>query len=363
MKIYSAPQQVTLNITNRCNLRCLYCAVSDTKNAPGDLALAQWLAVVDELADMRVFHLILSGGEPFLRKDFIHILRRILKNRFRISINTNGTCFDDDVLGCLSRSRRLDHIQVSLDGHVPEVHDAIRGAGAFQKTRAGIERLCRHHLPFTFFVVVCRDNIAHLSDIVAFSRRVGARQVSFSEMLPLGDAKRHLQKLALSPRQRLEAAAELRQLQRSEPGLVGGTFLQTIRFMDRFAGTADADLPAEAGPVTSCGGGISECSIRPDGAVIPCDRLWDYAVGSVVQDSLRDIWRQSEGFAAFRKRHGMRMDAFGPCRDCRYTGICRGGCPAIPASCGDGILGWDPSSCYRVFAGEKIQSHETHHAG
>ena len=363
MKVYSAPQQVTLNVTNRCNLHCLYCAVSDTKNAPGDLSLAQWLAVIDELAEMRVFHLILSGGEPFIRTDFIHILRHILRQRFRISINTNGTCFDKDVLACLSQTKRLDNIQVSLDGHTPAIHDAIRGGGAFADTSTGIEMLRSKGLPFTFFVVVCRINIGHLSDIVQYARRIGARQVSFSEMLPLGNAKRHMKKLALNAAERLEAAAVLRELQRSYPDHVGGTFLQTIRWMDGFARLSDADLPQQAGRVTSCGGGVSEFSIRPDGKVIPCDRLWDFTVGNVRTARLRDIWQQSEGFRRFRRRYRMRVDDFKHCRSCRYTGVCRGGCPAIPHSSGDGILGWDSYSCYRVFAGEQFQSQESENAG
>ena len=363
MKVYSAPQQVTLNITNRCNLDCLYCAVSDTKNDPGDLTATKWQALVDELAEMRVFHVILSGGEPFARKDFVAILCHILTHRFRISINTNGTSFSEEVLALLSRTSRLANIQVSVDGHLPEVHDAIRGRGAFSQTTAGIEKLRLHRLPFTFFVVVCRNNIDHLREIVTFARRAGARQVSFSEMLPLGNAKNHLNRLGLSAVERRQAAVVLRQLQRSNPGTVGGTFLQTIRWMDAVAGICEADLPPDSGRVTSCGGGISECSVRPDGVVVPCDRLWDYPVGNVRKSFFRDIWRLSEGFRSFRERHQMRMGDFGQCRSCRYTGVCRGGCPAIPHSRGEGVLGFDPFSCYRVFSGEKNPVRESGNAG
>ncbi len=353
MKVPSAPERVTLNITNQCNLNCLYCAVSSTKNAPGDMKLEEWRAVIDELARIKVFNLLISGGEPFLRGDLFELLEHILKYHFRISINTNGTVLNDRVLSLVSGSRRLDNIQVSVDGPDPVTHDAIRGRGTFEKVISGINALRRRKIPFSFFVVVCRNNKDRLGDIIRMAEDAGASQVTFSTLLPQGSALAHLDDLFLSFEERKKVESELRYLKKRNPRLVRGSLMQTIEWMDmiRKVGAAK-ERPVTPNKITSCGGSVSECSIRPEGWVIPCDRLWDYKVGNVKEESFQTIWLNSEMFGRFRERYSRRMDFFEECRDCPYAHICRGGCPAVPYYMGRGIDGWDPLSCFRVFSGE-----------
>ncbi|MGD2272128.1 MAG: radical SAM protein [Desulfobacterales bacterium] len=354
MKVFSAPQKVTLNITNRCNLNCLYCAVSSTKNAPGDLTLAEWKALVDELALIKVFHLLISGGEPFVRSDFAAILKHILQLPFRVSINTNGTRIDRDTVLLLAESNRLDNIQISLDGPAAKFHDSIRGHGSFGKMMKGIQLLQQYEIPFSFFVVVCRNNLKHLKEIVLFSKKVGATHIAFCNLLPQGSAIKHFKDLNLSFGEQKEAEAELGRLKKEYPDLVGGSLVQTIEWMNTISRIPANKQAAEiANKITSCGGSISECSIRPEGWVIPCDRLWDCKVGSVREDTFQSIWLHSEGFRNFRTRYARRLDSFEECKNCHYTGVCRGGCPAIPFNLGKGIDGWDPLSCYRVFSGQK----------
>jgi SynChlorMet cassette radical SAM/SPASM protein ScmE len=353
MNIPSAPERVTLNITNQCNLNCLYCAVSSTKNAPGDMNLEEWQAVIDELARIKVFNLLISGGEPFLRQDFYELLKHIFKYHFRISINTNGTVLNDRVLPLVSESGRLDNIQVSLDGADPETHDAIRGRGSFKKIIGGIKSLCEWKIPFSFFVVVCKNNKNCLGKIVSMAKDLGALQVTFSTLLPQGSALAHLDDLFLSFDEQKKVESELRYLKKKNPRLVKGSLVQTIEMMDMIARVgSNKDKPITPNKITSCGGSVSECSIRPEGWIIPCDRLWDYKVGNVKEESFQSIWLNSEIFRRFRKRYSRNMDYFEECRGCPYSDICRGGCPAVPYYMGRGIDGWDPLSCFRVFSGE-----------
>jgi len=353
MKVLSAPEKVTLNITNRCNLHCLYCAVSSTKNDPGDLSLEEWKKVIDELARIKVFNLIISGGEPFIRPDFYKILKHILKYHFRLSINTNGTLLDEEVLSLLAQSRRLDNIQVSLDGPNSTVHDYIRGDGTFEMLMETIRILRRWKVPFSFFVVVCRNNKDYLRKIVRLSKKLKASQITFSPLVPQGSALSHLDDLFLSFEEQKKVEEKLRQLKKGHPRLVGGSLMQGIEMMDQIS---KIDVlkrsPGDMNRITSCGGSVSECSIRPEGWVIPCDRLWDYKVGNIKEETFHSIWLHSNGFDHFRKRYSRSIDSFKECQDCFYTNVCRGGCPAIPYNLGMGIDGWDPLSCYRVFKGE-----------
>ena len=353
MKVLSAPQKVTLNITNKCNINCLYCAVSPTKNDAGDLTLKEWKVVIDELARIKVFHLVISGGEPFMRQDLANLLEHIFNHHFRVSINTNGTLFNEEVLSLVSGSRRLDNIQVSIDGPELKVHDFIRGRGTFEKAVDGIKTLRRKKIPFSIFVVVCRNNKDHLKEIVRLAKKQGAKQVTFSPLLPQGSALAHLDDLFLSFKEQKKIEEELRHLKKKYPKLVTGSLMQVIQNMDRISQiTVPEDKALNSNKITSCGGSVTECAIRPEGWVIPCDRLWDHKVGNVKQKPFQSIWLHSEGFQQFRKRYSRRIDSFEECRGCEYTDMCRGGCPAIPYNMGKGIEGWDPFSCYKVFKGE-----------
>jgi SynChlorMet cassette radical SAM/SPASM protein ScmE len=353
MKIPSAPQKVTLNITNKCNLECLYCGVSSTKNQPGDLSLEEWKKVVDELAQIKVFQLLISGGEPFMRSDLSEILDHILRYHFRISINTNGTLIDDEIISQACNSGRLDVIQVSLDGPDSQTHDRIRGKGSFERTIRGVETLRRWKACFSFFVVVSQNNKDSLQQIVRLSKRLGASQISFSPLLPQGSALSHFNDLFLFFDERKEVEAELKELKKKYSRFIGGSLIKTI---ERMHEVSRIDIPdqksTKAHKITSCFGSVSECSIRPDGWVVPCNRLWDYRVGNIKEEGFGSIWLYSEGFKKFRERYTRRMDSFVECKDCIYASLCRGGCPAIPYYMGRGIEGWDPLSCYKVFTGE-----------
>ena len=354
MKIFSAPEKVTLNTTNRCNLKCLYCGVSSTKNAPGDLTLNEWKHLIDELARIKVFNILISGGEPFIRADFFELLHHLLLYRFRISINTNGTLINEKVVTLLSGNGRLENIQVSLDGADSRTHDYIRGQGTFKKILKGIELLQKYQIPFSFYVVVCRNNLDRIREIIDFALKVKASQITFSDLLPQGSAIENFKTLNLSFAEQKKVETELRQLKQSYPRLVGGSLVQTIQWMDTISRLPKSKKsPKHINKISSCGGGITECAVRPEGWVIPCDRMWDYKVGNIKEASFTSIWQEAEGFTNLRKRYSRRMDSFEECINCVYTDVCKGGCPAIPYNLGQGFDGWDPLSCYKVFSGQK----------
>lgn len=354
MKILSAPERVTLNITNRCNLACRYCAVSSTRNSPGELSLEEWRAVIEELARIKVFQVLISGGEPFMRTDFLDILKCLARYPMRIAVNTNGTCCSEEILAHLAEGGRLNHVQVSLDGPNARVHDRLRGPGSFERLCRGIALLRRHRISFHFFVVVHRLNFRHLEETVRFARDSGANQAAFSPLLPQGSALQNLEKLMLSFEEQKQAEAVLRQLKREFPHRVGGTLLQNLEWMHHLQELHRKKRPPrKANRITSCGGSVSECSVRPDGAVIPCDRLWEYTVGNVRKNAFQDIWLHAEGFRRFRERFLQRMDSFEECRGCLFTDVCKGGCPATGFGLGRGINSWDPHSCFQVFSGRK----------
>ena len=107
----------------------------------------------------------LSGGEVFTRKDLWELIDGIVENKMRFSILTNGTLITVKVGKKLEKySRRLDYIQVSVDGSCTETHDQIRGKGSFENMMRGINTLKEYKLPWVVRVTVNKLNIYDLEN-------------------------------------------------------------------------------------------------------------------------------------------------------------------------------------------------------
>ena len=93
--ILSAPCEVALEITGRCNLNCKYC-FSDKCNK--DMHLSDVKKVLDQVDNMNVFEVCISGGEPFLHPNILEIFDYCSKKKFNVSIVTNGTLLDEKTI-------------------------------------------------------------------------------------------------------------------------------------------------------------------------------------------------------------------------------------------------------------------------
>ncbi len=115
--VMKSPRSVDMEVTTSCNLRCAYCShFSGPGDVGMDLPLDAWLRFFSELQRCAVMNVTLSGGEPFYRSDLTEIIRRIVANRMRFSILTNGTLIDPTLASFLESTRRCNHVQVSIDG-------------------------------------------------------------------------------------------------------------------------------------------------------------------------------------------------------------------------------------------------------
>jgi MoaA/NifB/PqqE/SkfB family radical SAM enzyme len=106
-----------------------------------ELSLGDYEEIRDILKDLDICIISLSGGEPFLRKDFLDIVD-VFRRDFIISVTTNGTLLSEDLCSNL----RSDSCFVSLDSNLPEVHDSIRGSkGVWEKAVNGLLKLREHY--------------------------------------------------------------------------------------------------------------------------------------------------------------------------------------------------------------------------
>ena len=118
-------------LTARCNFRCPMCYVHQEGNEPRELTAGQWIALAREAADRGMVFALLTGGEPFLRRDFFEIYHAMKEMGLLISINSNGSLLSGEI-----RRRLLEEppqrINISLYGGCGETYRQMCGRDAFE---------------------------------------------------------------------------------------------------------------------------------------------------------------------------------------------------------------------------------------
>jgi radical SAM protein with 4Fe4S-binding SPASM domain len=180
---------VSWNLTQRCNLECAHCYMSAFAGADtrGELTTAECRRVIDEIAGVNpnVF-LILTGGEPFLRKDLFDLAGYAADKRFTVVFGTNGVLLREKEAKLMRRHGVLG-ASISLDSLDPTRHDAFRrlpGAwdGAVRATRV----LTDEGLDFSLHMSVTDWNVDEIPAMIEFAENLGAKVLNFFFLVRTG---------------------------------------------------------------------------------------------------------------------------------------------------------------------------------
>jgi SynChlorMet cassette radical SAM/SPASM protein ScmE len=331
--LMATPRTVNVEITARCNLRCLYCYFFDNPAVSyRDLPTAEWVRCFDELGRAGVMRVLLAGGEPFARTDLPTLFDAIVRNRMRFAILSNGALVDDEAAVAVAQSGRCDYVQVSVDGADAATHDRVRGAGAFVGAVRGIRHLQRRGVPVTARVTIHRHNVGHLEAIARLLLdELGVAEIGTNAAGFLGACQRHPDEVLLDTAQRGEAMRTLLRLADRYPGRVtaaAGPLAEADAWlaMEEARARGAADLPG-GGRLTGCGCPWSEIAVRADGAFVPCAMLAHLELGRLGRDPLTQVWHESPALAALRARSALPLAGFRFCSACAYTAYCTGNCP------------------------------------
>lgn len=146
----SAPTQVVINLTNRCNLRCRHCFNGSVASGEqsDELSDSEILNLVHQLKELHLFNVCFSGGEPLLRKDLLLQSAKMLASvGTRISVTSNGTLLDAKTASELVEVGVQD-VEISLDGATPGVHERLRLVnGCFDLALQGLRNLRQAAMP------------------------------------------------------------------------------------------------------------------------------------------------------------------------------------------------------------------------
>ncbi len=129
---HNIPLGVQLDLTYRCNERCIHCYLDHDDH--GEMSTAEIKDVLDQMAGAGVFFLTLSGGEILMRRDFFEILEHARARTFCIKLKTNGVLIRRKEAERI-RALGVESVQISVYSHRPEVHDAItKMPGSFRQS-------------------------------------------------------------------------------------------------------------------------------------------------------------------------------------------------------------------------------------
>lgn len=160
------PIQVSFAVTNRCNLKCIYCYGEYFYRKQTDFTLEELKRIFDYLKKKGAVQIYLTGGEPLLRTDFDDIVNYLKKLKFNIGIVTNGILIPHklDIL------KKFDHILLSIDGD-KESNDKNRGKGTFEKIINAMELLKKNKIPFYLKTVFNKNNYKQLDYVLDLAKK------------------------------------------------------------------------------------------------------------------------------------------------------------------------------------------------
>lgn len=301
------PLTVELELTRRCHMDCVHCYVDHDDTTL--LSLAEISALLNELADMGVLQLTLTGGEPFLRPDIWEILEAARRRGFYLRLFTTATHVDAEVARRL-HDLALAEVHVSLYAPDAAIHDAItRRPGSFDKSLAGMRHLAAAGMRVWLKSVVLRQNRERILDLVALAEREGFRYQFDTNITPADTPLR-------DPLEHRLSQAEL------DAFLTDEAVARALFKQDGLRGMCDAMLNADtSGPLCDIGHGAAR--IDASGKVQPCS-LYP-AVDSIRRRPFTEIWRENPELNRLR---GLSYERQRDCPGCDLVQTCSP-CPAF----------------------------------
>lgn len=318
-----APMSAMIEIADRCNEVCVHCY--QVQGQKGELETDDWRAILDELAQMGILFLTVSGGEATLRRDMLEIIAHARELKFAVKLFTNALRVDEEMADELARLA-VQEVQISLYSPVAETHDWVTGVpGSFDKIVRATRLLRERGVAVVLKSVLTSFNFDDRHRYVELAESLEA-----DYMLDLGldsreDGDRGPQSFALT-RTQLDALAEDPLFQRPE------------------------SPPMPENPDRHlCGACSGMVHVEADGSMQPC-ALLPVDLGNA-RDGVASTWR---GERAQQIRTLRWRDIHG-CRDCDLQGYCTR-CFASSLREGGDALGPYATACEKA-----RMAYERHH--
>lgn len=337
------PHAISWNITKKCNLYCKHCYIDSVdpgsfniNHTQPELTTGECLKVIDQISEINPrIVLILTGGEPLLRKDIYDLIRYSKNKGITVFLGTNGCLFNNRVVERLMECG-VSGVGISLDSLESSAHDLFRGArGAWEGAVRAAELCKKKGIAFQIQTTATTHNITGIADIVKFSWFLGASAFQLFFLICTGRGQGLTD---INPAQYEEILIRLYEIQKVFQGtmLVGAKCAPHYKRIVYNLDQTSSLLKAYDG---GCPAGTNYCRITAEGEVTACPYM-DTIAGNLRENSFYEIWHYS---AQFNELRGMGLK--GKCGRCEFKAICKG-CRARALASNKDQLSEDPWCLY-----------------
>lgn len=325
------PLSVHLDLTYRCNERCVHCYLDHDDR--GEMTATEIKSLLQEMADAGVFILTLSGGEILLRRDFFEILEHARKLTFCVKLKTNAILIGEreaERIGSLG----VESLQVSIYSHRPEIHDAItKVPGSLNRSLSAIRFLKARGLKIVIANVLMAQNRQDYPAVRALAAELGVDCTLDPTITPKMDGDRSILSLNAD-----HATLSRVFLEEGLPSSVGDSC------------TPSATVDENVLDSLPCSAGHTACYVSPYGDVYPCVQF-PLPSGNVRQKRFLDIWRHSDQLNEVR---AIRLRDLASCSRCVHGPNCTR-CPGLAYLEGN-MRGPSTQDCEKSFARTGVPS-------
>lgn len=298
-------------LSSRCNERCIHCYIPDKKKNEGvDMPSSKVKEIIDEYVEMGGIHVTFSGGEAFLHKELIDLVRYCRNKDLKVSILSNLLAVTDKQIEEL-KELNISLIQVSLYSMDPEKHDFITTIkGSQARTKRTIEKLVASNIPVQISCPIMKANLDGYEEVIAYANSLKIKAECDYIMMARSDLDQGnlANRLSLKETEKI-----LRTIIENDMDYRDLT-LQQLPVSDRIQFDLENYLKE---PV--CGVGYDNCCIASNGDVYPCSGWSGYVIGNVYKNSLREIWINSE---KAKKLRSITKSSFPQCLKCEARNYC-----------------------------------------
>ena len=309
--VVAPPLALLAEVTHRCPLSCLYCynPLELTKREK-ELSTESWKRVLREAADIGVLQVHFSGGEPLLRPDILELIQEASRLELFSNLITSGVGLTDARLQALVDAE-VGSFQLSFQGSDAETAKNVAGGDFLKKKLEVAYKVRESGLPFSVNVVLHRQNLHQVGDLVDLARSVGATRLELANTQYYGWGLLNRSQLIPSREQLATAEAVVNERRGRYPEM------EIIWVIPDYY--ADTPKPCMGG------WGAAQLTVSPSGQALPCPGAYvlpEMYAPSVKEHELAWIWYESPAFNRFRGLDWLPE----PCRSCPKQDEDFGGC-------------------------------------
>ena len=330
------PNTVSLKVTADCNLRCKHCYYSGEPtlyNPQDDFSTEDIFELIDFLVDdFNILTLTLTGGEPFLREDFINIVAHAKEKNLPLVIQTNGTILTEKDIKNLSEILypKTDVIHISLEGANKNAHDSIRGKGTFDKAIESIKLLKKYSLPVQINSTLTFVSAPNLENLFELCDSLNVNRLSISKFHVCHENHKYLDVILEDT---IYCAHKILEKMKKYPHIFAKTKIVDIydflkldegrKILDEYLDKHPKKIHEET--CLSCHN-HNKLVISAKGDVFLCSTYEseDTTLGNLHESDFYEIWERRLSNPYFQKRNLSTVK----CKDCKYITLCGAGCLA-----------------------------------